>query len=42
VQNVGQNGKYLIKIVGCFLNEIRKDKSANVSKTKLRIERNSK
>jgi hypothetical protein len=31
----------LVKIVGHFLNEIRKDKSANVSKIKLRIEQHS-
>jgi hypothetical protein len=37
VQNIGQNGKYLIKMVGYFLDE---DESANLSKTKLCIEQN--
>jgi hypothetical protein len=30
-----------VETVGHFLNKIRKDKSANVSKTKLRIEQHS-
>jgi hypothetical protein len=32
---VVKNGKYLIKIIGHFLNEIKKDKSGIVSNTKL-------